>query len=332
MPKPLQYQTGSLIYPQGEEANRIFILQNGKVSLVYQNIETGEDVRDQVQPGEFFGVKSALGRYPREENAIALADSTIMVFTVPEFETLALANTGIILKMLKVLSTQMRRIHNQVSRLMESDDIKPDEGLFAIGEKYLKLKRYSHAKYIFDRYLTYYPTGAKADIAAKNLQAVEVALALTNDDKNQAKGEARKSPAGPAGAAAGAEDFDVSKTFYNAETLISQGKYKEAMQLFIRIIETTEGELAAKSAFELGRCLYFLGRFEDCIRHYTELLGRYPANPDTRDPMFYLGKAFEKTGKKDQAALWYEKIIAMPDTESDGIRAKTLQALEALGG
>ena len=62
MPKPLQYRAGSLIYFQGDPADKVFILQAGRVNLVYQDIETGQDVHDLVQPGEFFGVKSALGR------------------------------------------------------------------------------------------------------------------------------------------------------------------------------------------------------------------------------------------------------------------------------
>ena len=192
MPKPFQFNSGSLIYAQGEEADRIFILQTGKASLVYRDIETGHDVRDQVLPGEFFGVKSALGRFPREENAIALTDSTMLAFTVPEFETLALSNTSIILKMLKVFSTQMRRIHTQVSRLVESMEVRPDEGLYAIGERYLKLKRYSHAKYVFSRYLKYYPRGSNAAMAAKNLEVVEVALALALSDGDQGPGRGRK--------------------------------------------------------------------------------------------------------------------------------------------
>src|SRR5215471_3738945 len=138
MPKPLQYGSGSLIYFQGDPAERIFILQNGKVSLVYQDIETGADVKDFVQPGEFFGVKSALGRYSREENAIALSDTTVMVFTVPEFEAVAMANSRIIMKMLKVFSNQMRRVHRQVSKLMSKEEVEPADGLFNVGEYYLK--------------------------------------------------------------------------------------------------------------------------------------------------------------------------------------------------
>jgi len=177
MPKPLQFNTGALIYYAGEEANKIYILQSGKVSLVYTDIESGDNVRSPVQPGEFFGVKSALGRFPREENAIAMANNTtVIAFTIPEFEALAVSNTRIIFQMLKVFSNQLRRVHDQVARLTKSGSVEPDEGLFALGEKHLKNKRYAHAQYVFNRYLIHYPEGANAQKAEKNLQLAQAAL------------------------------------------------------------------------------------------------------------------------------------------------------------
>ncbi|WP_461248865.1 Crp/Fnr family transcriptional regulator, partial [Treponema sp. R6D11] len=137
-----------LIYFQGDPADKIYILQSGKVSLVSQDIETGEDIRESVAPGEFFGVKSALGRYSREENAMALSDTTVMVFTVQEFEAVAMANSRIIMKMLKVFSNQMRRVHKQVSKVMSKEEQQPADGLFNVGEFYLKNKQFSHAKYV----------------------------------------------------------------------------------------------------------------------------------------------------------------------------------------
>ena len=183
MPKPLQYGSGSLIYFNGDPADKIFILQNGKVSLVYQDVETGADIKDAVQPGEFFGVKSALGRYPREENAVALSDTTVMAFTVPEFETVAMANSRIIMKMLKVFSNQMRRVHKQVSKLMAKEEESPADGLFNVGEFYLRNKRFSHARYVFSRYLTFYPSGKNAAQATKNLEIAENAMSRFGDGK-----------------------------------------------------------------------------------------------------------------------------------------------------
>ncbi len=128
-PKAVQYRANSIIYFKGDQSDRIFLLNSGKVSLSYVDIETGQEVRDMIKMGEFFGVKSALGRYMREETAVVQQDSTVMVFSVPEFEQLASKNTRIITKMLKVFSNQLRRIHRQVQNLMVSDEqVNPETG------------------------------------------------------------------------------------------------------------------------------------------------------------------------------------------------------------
>ena len=172
MPKKHNYTAGSVIFCKGEEANRVFILQSGRVNLTYTDLETKADMHDLVQQGEFFGLRSVIGRFPYEENAIALTDSVVMALTLQEFESLAMTNARITLKMLKVFSSQLRRIHAQFSKLSGKGTASPEEELFNMGDRCFKLKRTDHAKYIFSRYLAYYPTGAKASLAAKRLQAL----------------------------------------------------------------------------------------------------------------------------------------------------------------
>jgi len=311
MPKAHQYFTGSLTYARGDEANRIFVLRSGKISLVSIDLETGEEVREPVSPGEFFGVKSALGRFPREENAVAVADSTAMVFSVPEFEAFAAANPNIILKMLKIFSNQLRRVHAQIARIKTSETVKPDEGLFAIGDKYLKLKRYAHAKYIFNSYLTHYPSGPQAAQAAKNLKIAESGVANT---------PVKPQPKGP------------SVDYRNAISLISKNEYDEAIKAFRKIVDTCEEkEWVAKSEYAIGNCLFLQEKYENCIRHFSDLLSENPAHPEAKEAMFYIGQAYEKTGSKAQAATWYNKILALPNLEAGGTRARVKQALKELG-
>jgi CRP-like cAMP-binding protein len=321
MPKPLQYRSGSVIYFQGDPADKVFILQNGKVNLVYQDIETSQDIHDLVQPGEFFGVKSALGRYAREENAVALQDAAIMAFTVPEFEALAMANTRIIMKMLKVFSNQMRRIHHQVSSLMDKEEQQnPEAGLFNVGQYYLKNKRYAQAKYVFSRYLTYYPTGKNASQAAKDLETAEIA---------QAKGSGTAAP--PRAAVPAGNLTDTAKAYYDAVSLISQQKYQQAYLDFKKIVDSnSDPEYTAKSSFEIGRCFFLLSKFEECIKYYTMMITRYPKHPDLGDALFFMGQSYEKTGKKDQAATFYRKILSMAGGEDDGGKFKAKRALKAL--
>jgi len=332
MPKPLQYRSGSLIYFQGDPAERIFILQNGKVSLVYQDIETGADVKDAVQPGEFFGVKSALGRYPREENAIALSDTTVMAFTVPEFETVAMANSRIIMKMLKVFSNQMRRVHKQVSKLMAKEEEPPADGLYNVGEFYLKNKRFSHAKHVFSRYLTFYPSGRDAVQASKNLETAENALSRYGDGKgpgisisNIETPVAPKAPSPP-------DSSRTSNAYYDAVSLVSQGKYQDAFLSFKKIVDADEDpELTAKSSFEIGRCMFLLNKYEESLKYFTGMVTKFPKHPDITDVMFIMGQCNEKIGRKDQAAAFYRKALSLSANSDDGTTVKVKRALNALG-
>ena len=72
MPKAMQYTKGSIIYFENDRDDRIFIMQQGAVMLTSTDIESGQQVNEQVRSGEFFGVKSALGHFGREETATAL--------------------------------------------------------------------------------------------------------------------------------------------------------------------------------------------------------------------------------------------------------------------
>jgi TolA-binding protein len=342
MPKPFQYKAGSLVYFRGDPADKVFILQTGQVNLTYQDIETGGDVHDAVQPGEFFGVKSALGRYPREENAMTIKDATVMAFTVPEFEALAAANTRIIMKMLKVFSNQLRKVHKQVSSLMATtEEQNPEEGLFSVGEYYFKARNYSHAKYIFGRYLTYYPTGQYVSKAADYVRQAGLFAGKPGSPPGGAAPQEQVSPnlpseesapnQAPEEAAPEQNLGEAAKAYYDAVSFMSQQKYQQAYLALKKIVsDNSDPEYTAKSQFEIGKCLFLLNNFEDCIKHYTMLITKYPKHPDLADALFYMGQCYEKNNNKNVAVNLYKKILTMSTDEDDGIRIKTKRALKAL--
>ena len=332
MPKPAQFRSGSLIYFKGDPADKIYILQTGKVSLVYQDIETGADVRDPVQPGEFFGVKSALGRYTREENAVALADTSVMIFTVPEFEAVAMANSRIVMKMLKVFSNQMRRVHKQVSKVLAKEEQPPADGLYNIGEYYLKNKRFSHAKHVFSRYLTFYPSGKNALQATKNLETAENALSRYGDGKGPSVSVSQQTsasePVSPQRPQANSDK--ITKSYYDAVSLVSQGKYQEAFMSFKMIVDAdADPEWTAKASFEIGRCMFLLNKYEESLKYYTNMLTKFPKHSELTEVMFIMGQCNEKIGRKDQAIAFYKKIISMGGDEA--AVEKVRRALSALG-
>jgi TolA-binding protein len=305
----------------------IYLLKSGKVVLKYNDIETGEEINDIIQMGEFFSVKSSLGKYPKEETALVKQDAEVLLFTAPEFEQVAMSNTRIIMKMLRVFSNQLRRIHKQVSNLLVmGKQENPETGLFGIGEYYLKHNKLIQSLYTFRRYLTYYPSGDFAAKAADNILTIETRL--------QSSGGAAggTSEAKPAGGEGGGGPSDAAKVYYNGISLFSQQKFTEALSEFRKILQTSpDPEYQAKAFFEVGRCFFSLNDFDKTITHYTGMIQKFPKHPDLLEALFYVGSAYEKKKETDKAKNFYSKILSLSE-ESSPVHRKAERALKGLEG
>jgi TolA-binding protein len=342
MPKAIQYHANSVIYFDGDTSDRVFILNSGKVDLKSTDIETGQEVHDLIKTGEFFGMKSALGRYLREEDAMVLQDSQVMAFTVPEFEALAMKNTRMITKMLKVFSNQLRHIHRQVQNLLVSDEaVNPETGLYNIGEYYLRSKKYAQALHAYKRYLTYYSAGHYAGDVTAKIEKAETFVSRY--------GAAGAPPSGPeeepapvrsvapraASSAAAAETSgalsDVAKQYYNAVSLVSQEKFQEAYKEFKRLLDRgADAEYGAKAEFEMARCLYHLKQYDACIKGFTAIVQKAPKHPDLREALFLIGRSYEEKGDQARAGALYKKILGMG--EDDPVARKARKALRTMEG
>ena len=329
MPKAVRYSANSIVYFKDDRNENIYILNTGAVNLKYNDIETGQEVNEVIKTGEFFGVKSALGKYPREETAMVLIDSAMLIFSVPEFEAIASKNTRIIMKMLKVFSNQLRRIHKQVQNLLlkGAQSSSPEIGLYKIGDYYLNAKKYQEAIYVFQRYLTYYPSGRFASQATQNIQLAE----------GRSQGlETGASPMGNTGVTMASKTgvntgaADIAKEYYNAVSLFSQEKFQEALGQFGKIANSgSDPEYEAKSQFEMGRCYFSLYKFEETIKHYTSLIQKYPKHPELVDALYYVGSSYERMNDTAKAKGFYAKIVSM-STDDSSIHRKARRAMNKL--
>ncbi|MBT3275150.1 MAG: tetratricopeptide repeat protein [Spirochaetales bacterium] len=338
-PKAANYKANSIVYFKGDLNERIYILKSGKVVLKYNDIETGQEMQDLIQTGEFIGVKSAMGKSPREETAVVLQDSAMVTFTVPEFEQVAMANTRIILKMLKVFSTQLRRIHKQVSNLLStSEQLNPETGLYKIGDYYMNRRNYAQALYAFRRYLTYYPSGKYASDASENIQLAERYTQSSASAPSPSAAQAKTSPPPTSvpsiggGTSQGKEMSDAAKEYYNAVSLFSQQKYDQALEEFKAIVNGAQDqEYGIKSLFEIGRCLFSLENYDACIKHFTTMIQKYPKHTELIDALYYLGICNEKNNDVKRADSFYKKILSM-STEDMPVHRKARKALRKLAG
>jgi CRP-like cAMP-binding protein len=289
--------------------DRIYILKSGRIVLKSRDIETGQNINDLIQTGEFFGVKSALGHLPREEDALVLSDAQVVQFSVPEFEQMAMSNTRIIIKMLKVFSNQLRRIHSKVSSMLNQEDqVDPAEGLHHSASFYFRNRQYEHARYIWGRYLELYPGGAHAEEARRNLERAKQSSQASSGKSSGAAGERSGERSD--------RKQDVSQQYFAAETDFANEKYDRAIEGFKSVVEAGgQGEYKTKAEVEIGRVYYEKEDYTATIRHFSKLIKDAPRHPRMAELLYYIGLSYGKTGQGSKAKTVLNKARSGAENE-----------------
>ncbi|MCP4162582.1 MAG: cyclic nucleotide-binding domain-containing protein [Deltaproteobacteria bacterium] len=314
-PKAINFRAGNVIYMKGFRNSYVYILKSGVVSLNYQDIQTGQEDQDQIRTGELFGVKSALSSYPTDEQALALVDSTVLAFTVEEFEQVASSNTRIIMKMLKVYSNQLRRIHRQVQNLLSTGDNKDsEEGLFQIGLYYHKNQKYQQSVASFKRYLFHYPKGKFSSEAEEKIEYGE---SLSPDFNNPGS--------------------DLSKngkglSYSDAMEFYESGEFRKAYKIFSQIQDSLS-EDSVEAALRIGICLFRLGRSSDASIKLTEFIKKNGKNPYVPEALYYIGECYKSNRDIKKATSFFKKALSMskPSDQIYILITETLQKLEGSG-
>ena len=383
------YKHGSIIYFEGDRSDVIYILKGGKVVLTSIKIDTGEELKENIKIGEFFGVKSAIGRYPREETAQTVGDVTVLVVSRADFEKMMIKNVSMVTKMLRVFSNQLRRITNMQREILgQSDSINPAAELFKIGEYYFKSGNLQQAKYAFKRYLEHYPGTKFSNLAMQRINTIDTGgsntdfqsgESLADEGSSDLTAEAENSNVdltdfsiddGPdsssqgsgSGSASGdMQDFfsnddddllndfslnepeqkpflkqkDITETFYEAVSLFSQEKHKEALANYQKILDTktlkneAENKIFEKAHFEIGRCYLKLNNFKEAVNFLSAMIKKFPKSDNVKNAFLHIGIAFEMAGRNDKATAYYDKVVSLEP--KDTITKQAQQRLKSIG-
>lgn len=191
MPKAVQYSKGAIIYFENDNDERIFILQKGVVILSSTDIEDGEPVTVQLSMGEFFGAKSALGHFPREETATAIQDSIVISMTEQEFEMIFSNNQQVIYKMLRVFSGQLRGMHKKTKSLLAHQrELNQQDGMLSVARSFYKDEQHRACMDVCLKYLKLFPNTNEIETVAK-LYADAKSLYERKDKRNQTESSSR---------------------------------------------------------------------------------------------------------------------------------------------
>jgi CRP-like cAMP-binding protein len=351
--KVRNYKAGSIIYFVGDVGDEVYVLKSGAVSLESHSIETGEETRETIKNGEFFGVKSALARRPRDETAHVIVDSQALVLNTDEFERLVTKNVSIITKFLRVFSNQLRRMGKLAQSFLNHQSAGDNQGeLFKIGEYYLKNHKYKQAQYVYETYLKHYADGRYYAQAHERLNAVKDAqegkglgtytdVMDSGSTEAETKGPSASAPAETEAVAISAEEeaagggVDIATKYYDAVSLFSQEKFEDAYKLFKElqasgIVDQASRDYIPKIEFEMGRCLTALKRYKEAIVVFTNMIKNYPKDENLKEALFNIGFVYKLQGNKEKAALFFNKVLKMlPEGPVDRKAKKELSSIKS---
>ncbi|NLM00632.1 MAG: Crp/Fnr family transcriptional regulator [Treponema sp.] len=235
MPRAMQYTKGSIIYFSGDKDERIFILQKGLVILTSTDIETGIPVTEHIKEGEFFGVKSALGHFPREETATVVLDSIAISMTVQEFEHMFSGNKQVIMKMLKVFSNQLRSIHKKTESILNShEEVNQSTGMLSVAQSFYADEQYKACCDVCLKFLQRFPNAINKEEVAK----------LYTDSKKRMEMQKQRSRS-------------IETT--NVSASVMTGTLKQfSLPAFSRFAKTFESGSVIIAEYEPGDCFYLI--------------------------------------------------------------------------
>lgn len=316
MPKAIQFRVNSVIYFEGDIEDRVYILQKGKIVLTSTDIETGNRVSEGIREGEFFGVKSALGHFPREETVMVLTDTTVLMFTSAEFETFAMTNTRIIMKMLKVFSNQLRKIHRQTESLLESSrEMLPDDGLFSVGVAFFNSGKFPQALDIFQRYVNTYPTGVRISEARTYIQKASQGQSVKNISSSVKSVNASTNPSNEIPGLSTVEEGNDKTSLLLAQQLLGRKKYDEAYLQFQVVFEEESSPLLPDGLLGGAICLYYQEDFDGAIKMFTKMIATSPRHPKMGEALFYIGLCYGKKDEPQKKQIFIQKALSVADPE-----------------
>ena len=362
------YKAGSIIYFNGDRGAEVYVLQKGRISLISSSLDHSTEVREEVQRGEFFGVKSAMGIYPREEAAQVLTDSMVLVFTTQAFEEFCLKNPRLVLQMLKVFSGQLRKVHRKVREVLgETREQENSVELINTAEYFFKQGMRSHAEYAYQAFLKNYSDSPLAPRANRMIDMLsrggsypvgvkpaseELAELLNGGIMNEAAFESSAPSLNDLG---GGDDFDmldddidlgnldspaagaksITEIYYEGLNEFSHENYEEAISLYQNILGrplvngSHEESIVEKTLYELGRTYSKKGDARAALEKFNEFAKKYPRSAMIKKAMLAVGEIYEDNNDQQRAAGIYQKVMNMVPKDKESMLAK--QKLEKVG-
>jgi CRP-like cAMP-binding protein len=171
----VNFKKDSYIIVEGKQnADRFFILRQGKVR-VFKEVEVVEEEGGNIlAPGDFFGVVSTMSSHSHIETAQALTDVTLISVQKEQYGQLIQNNAPVAMKIILQFSKRMRYLDEALTRLtLKSTADNDPSHLFKVAEYYAKQSQYNQAYYAYHQYIKYCPTGHNVQVARERMVKIQ---------------------------------------------------------------------------------------------------------------------------------------------------------------
>ncbi|MCR4420978.1 MAG: cyclic nucleotide-binding domain-containing protein [Spirochaetales bacterium] len=330
-PQLKKFGKNSIIYFTGDNDSNIYILKEGQVIISYIPSDKLEEEAYVVKPGEFFGLKSAMGKYPREETAMAATEVVAVAMNENEFLAVNGKNEQLLLKILKALSKELRETVRKVNQLTGQNEVLPDVGLFNYGMYYFKTKQYKKSKYCFQKLLELYPDCSNKDEALAQLKALENLISddFSADETHQTldsalgktenfveKVEAEKEQ----------QSSEEEKMYYEAVNAVMASKLEEGLKLFKQIFDdsNTSEEYKSKSLLEMGKILKRMKNFDAAEKVFKKFITDFSSSELAKEAIYELAENYKLKGDLENCKKLIAKIISLQPADEITTKAKRL--------
>jgi CRP-like cAMP-binding protein len=114
------YQTGDVIFAEGDVSAEMFIVQEGKIAVT--KMVAGREVfLATLERGDFFGELALLDAQPRHATCHALVPTRLLAIRSGELLLKLRRDPTFALEMLQTMSRRIRYLEQQVTKLMEDE-------------------------------------------------------------------------------------------------------------------------------------------------------------------------------------------------------------------
>ena len=110
------------------------------------------------------------------------------------------------------------------------------------------------------------------------------------------------------------EGFESSDQWFRAGfglgwALENEGDHEAAIEVYRDVVERHDGETAARAQFQIGECLFAIGRHAEAVRELmrVEILYAYPTW--SAAALFEAGRCFEAMSKIGEARAQYRRVV-----------------------